>query len=86
MASVTKSTRSSFWWARYRDSAGNEFTRSTKQKTKAKALEVAFQMERIARGVLNCVDVDKISRRREISAFGPLPIHRESISTPNMVG
>jgi len=50
MASVTKSTRSSFWWARYRDSAGNEFTRSTKQKTKAKALEVAFQMERIARG------------------------------------
>jgi len=50
MASVIKDPRSSFWSARYRDLAGKEFTRSTKQKTKAKALEVAFTMERMARG------------------------------------
>jgi integrase len=50
MASVIKDKRSSYWWARYRDSAGREFTRSTKQKQKARALEVAFTMERMARG------------------------------------
>jgi integrase len=50
MASVIKDSRSPYWWARYRDSTGKEFTRSTKQKQKAKALEVAFTMERMARG------------------------------------
>lgn len=50
MASVSKDARSPYWWARYRDHVGREFTRSTKQKQKAKALEVAFTMERMARG------------------------------------
>jgi integrase len=50
MASVNKDARSPYWLARYRDGNGKGFCRSTKQKQKAKALEVAFSMERIARG------------------------------------
>jgi integrase len=52
MASVVKDSRSRFWWARYRDNAGREYTRSTKQTSKGKALQVAAEYERVSRGCL----------------------------------
>ena len=70
MASVIKDARSSYWWARYRDSAGSEFTRSTKQKQKAKALEVAFTMERMARGEVPTVAALMKAGRELIERLG----------------
>ena len=49
MASLAKDSRSPFYWARFRDSTGREFTRSTKERDRDKALLVAQQMETIAR-------------------------------------
>ena len=70
MASVTKDTRSPYWWARYRDGAGNEFTRSTKQKQKANALQVAFEMERMARGEVPTMAVIERVGREMIERLG----------------
>ena len=49
MASLVKDSRSPFYWARFRDSTGREFTRSTRERERERALEVAQEMERLAR-------------------------------------
>jgi hypothetical protein len=49
MASLVKDVRSPFFWARFRDLNGREFTRSTREKDRERALEVALQMENQAR-------------------------------------
>ena len=49
MASLVKDSRSPFYWARFRDSIGHEFTRSTRERGKDKAFEVAQAMESMAR-------------------------------------
>lgn len=49
MPSLVKDSRSPFYWARFRDSTGREFTRSTREREKDRALEVAQTMESMAR-------------------------------------
>lgn len=49
MASLVKDSRSPFYWARFRDSTGREFTRSTRERDRERALEVALEMESLAR-------------------------------------
>ena len=49
MASLVKDSRSPFYWARFRNSLGHEFTRSTRERGKERALEVAQAMESMAR-------------------------------------
>ena len=49
MASLAKDSRSPFYWARFRDASGREFTRSTRERDRDKALLVAQQMESLAR-------------------------------------
>lgn len=49
MASLVKDSRSPFYWARFRDSTGREFTRSTRERERERALEVAQEMENLAR-------------------------------------
>lgn len=51
MASLVKDSRSPFYWARFRDSNGKEFTRSTKERERDRAMEVALSMEDSARSV-----------------------------------
>jgi integrase len=50
MASVVKQPGSKFWIAAFRDATGKQHRRSTGEVVKTRALEVAKQFERVARG------------------------------------
>jgi integrase len=50
MASVVKQAGSKFWIAAFRDATGKQHRRSTGEVVKTRALEVAKQFERVARG------------------------------------
>ena len=50
MSSVVKQPGSKFWIAAFRDATGKQHRRSTGETIKTRALEVAKQFERVARG------------------------------------
>jgi integrase len=50
MASVTRQPETRYWIAAFRDAQGKQHRRSTKETIKTRALEVARQYERVAKG------------------------------------
>src|SRR6516162_11522319 len=50
MASVTRQPQTRYWIAAFRDAQGKQHRRSTKETVKTRALEVARQYERVAKG------------------------------------
>jgi integrase len=50
MASVTRQPLTRYWIATFRDAQGKQHRRSTKETSKTRALEVARQFERVAKG------------------------------------
>jgi integrase len=50
MASVTRQPQTRYWIATFRDAYGNQHRRSTRETIKTRALEVARQFERVAKG------------------------------------
>ncbi len=78
MASLVKDSRSPFYWARFRDSTGREFTRSTRERERERALEVAQEMEHLARSgiepelpVLQDAPVLRLVRHENLSIEPP---------------